>query len=145
MVTITPITFEDLAQLAALYEDLTGKITNLTLLERNFTKISGNEDYLLLGAKNQEGLLVGSVLGIICTDFVGECRPFMVLENMIVSSVSRGQGVGKKLVSNLEEWAASKSCDYIMLVSAESRKGAHAFYEAVGYKKGVVQGFKKFI
>lgn len=145
MLTISSIDSPDLGQLALLYEELTGTKTNLALLESLYKKIATNTDYILIGAKNEAQRLVGSVMGIVCTDLVGECRPFMVLENVIVSEQSRRQGIGEKLVKYIENYARERNCYYIMLVSLSKRKEAHDFYDSIGYKLGVVQGFKKYL
>lgn len=145
MLTITFINSSDLGQLALLYEELTGIKTNMVLMEKMYKKIADNTDYILIGAKDEEQRLVGSVMGIVCTDIVGECQPFMVLENVIVSEKSRRRGTGRQLVKYIENCARERNCYYIMLVSLLKRKDAHAFYESLGYNLGVVQGFKKYL
>jgi len=134
-----------LGQLAILYEELTGTKTNRALMESLYKKIADHTDYILMGAKDAEQGLVGSVMGIICTDPVGECQPFMVLENLIVKETSHRQGVGQQLVNFIENCARERNCYYIMLVSLAKRKKAHAFYESMGYGRGIVQGFKKYL
>lgn len=145
MLNISSINASDLGELAVLYDELTGKKTNLVLMESLFKKITDNTDYILIGAKDKEQRLVGSVMGIICTDIVGECQPFLVLENVIVNEKCRRQGIGGKLIQYIENWARERNCYYIMLVSLIQRKDAHEFYEVNGYKPGVVQGYKKYL
>lgn len=145
MLTISFISSSDLGQLALLYEELTGTRTNMVLMESLYKKIANNTDYILIGAKDEEQRLVGSVMGIVCTDIVGKCQPFMVLENVIVSEKSRRQGAGRQLVKYIENCARERNCYYIMLVSLLKRKEAHDFYESIGYRLGVVQGFKKYL
>jgi len=145
ILTITSINSSDLGQLGILYEELTGTKTNMVLMESLYRKIADDTNYILIGVKDKEQVLVGSVMGIICTDLVGECLPFMVLENLIVKETSRRQGMGLQLVNYLEHCARERNCYYIMLVSLAKRKKAHAFYESMGYKRGVVQGFKKYM
>lgn len=145
MVIISSIEDSDLGELAALYEELTGRKTNTALMRSLFTKIAGNPDYILIGARDQDQNITGSAMGIVCTDIVGECKPFLVLENVIVSTKCRRQGIGRNLIQYIEKWAWKRDCYYIMLVSLSERTGAHKFYEANGYKAGVVQGFKKYL
>lgn len=145
MLTISYLSSIDLEQLASLYEELTGTKTNMILMRKQFDKIIHNPDYILIGVKDEEGHLIGSVMGIICNDIVGECKPFMVLENVIVSGNCRRQGIGVKMVNYIENCAKERNCYYIMLVSLLKRKDAHSFYESLGYKLGVVQGFKKYL
>ncbi|MDQ0088526.1 ribosomal protein S18 acetylase RimI-like enzyme [Paenibacillus anaericanus] len=84
-------------------------------------------------------------MGIICHDFVGECKPFMVIENVIVSNRARRQGIGKKLMLEIERIAKERDCYYIILVSGEQRKEAHVFYEKLGFKDEKVEGYRKHL
>lgn len=145
IITITAIELADLEQFALLGEELFGAETNRAKLARVFAKIQADASYIFIGAKDEQQRLLGSAMGIVCSDTVGECRPFMVLENMIVSPQSRRQGVGKKLMEYLEAWAREQNCYCIMLLSHVRRQEAHSFYEAMGYPKDIVQGFKKYL
>lgn len=61
-----------------------------------------------------------------------------------VSSAWRRQGVGSALLSAGEAWARSKGAVAVRLVSGEARKGAHAFYQSLGYTGNKLQrNFKK--
>ncbi|WP_371380034.1 GNAT family N-acetyltransferase [Sporomusa aerivorans] len=145
MLTIAPVCAAELGELAGLYEQLTGRKSNLAVMANIFGKIINNQDYLLLGAKDQAQRLVGSLLGILCMDMVGECRPFMVLENVIVSKRCRRQGIGREMIQYIENYARERNCYYVMMISLLKRTEAHAFYEQAGYKPGVVQGYKKYL
>jgi GNAT superfamily N-acetyltransferase len=82
-------------------------------------------------------------MGIFCLDLVGECKPFMVIENVIVSKRVRRQGIGKKLMHKIEEIAKERGCSYTIFVSGEERKEAHLFYEKLGFKEENVVGYRK--
>ncbi|KYZ76744.1 GCN5 family acetyltransferase [Anaerosporomusa subterranea] len=145
MPTIVRIEGTDLKELAALSQELCGREANIACLKDTLEKIVHNPDYILIGARDDQHRLIGSVMGIICMDVVGDCRPFVVLENLIVSERARGLGIGKLLVSYIEERARERNCYYIMFASLAKRKEAHRFYESIGYAKGVVEGFKKYL
>ncbi|SMC82162.1 GNAT family N-acetyltransferase [Sporomusa malonica] len=146
MITIKNIELADLEQYAALCEELFESKTNTTRLKTILQKISANPDYILIGTIDAESQqLLGAVMGIVCMDTVGECRPFMVIENVVVSQKSRRLGIGKKLMSYIEDRARERNCYFTMFTSTAKRKEAHAFYESIGYPKGVVQGFKKYL
>lgn len=144
MVEIKRIDRNDLKDLSGLFEELSGKKTDIEMMEKSFEWIDQNEDYIVLGA-TYNGKLVGSLMGIICHDLVGECKPFMVIENVIVSRDLRGKGIGKKLMAEIERIGKERKCDYTMFVSGSQRRDAHKFYESVGYKLDEVQGFKKYL
>ncbi|KGE16557.1 GNAT family N-acetyltransferase [Paenibacillus wynnii] len=144
MVTVKEMESESLPALSELYTELINKSTDFSKLEAVFKSIKEDSRYILLGAFI-EGELLGSVMGIICQDLVGECKPFMVIENVVVSSRARRQGVGQKLMAALEVIAREKDCWYIILVSGEQRKEAHIFYEALGYREEKVEGYRKHL
>ena len=114
-------------------------------LTSSFDLINLDKDYLLIGAKDDNGNLVGSLLGIICKDLGGDCRPYIIVENVIVKSSYRGMGIGKVLMTFIEDFARMKNCYFTMLVSAFRRKDSHKFYESIGYANDVVKGFKKYL
>jgi GNAT superfamily N-acetyltransferase len=81
-------------------------------------------------------------MGIVCYDLVGDCNPFMLIENVNVLPKYQGQGVGKLLMQELEDFAQKNHCNYVILVSESKREPSHKFYEAIGYSTDQ-KGFKK--
>ncbi|MCJ8010811.1 GNAT family N-acetyltransferase [Paenibacillus sp. KQZ6P-2] len=144
MVTIKHITEEDLTALSRLYEELMGISTDEKRLTQVFKSAEASGNYHILGAF-YEGELAGSLMGIVCLDFVGDCKPFMVIENVIVSDRIRRQGIGKKLMAGIEQIARDHDCGYIIFVSGEKRKEAHQFYAKLGYRDEKVEGFRKLL
>jgi GNAT superfamily N-acetyltransferase len=140
--TIGPVGEPDLERLAILLQELSGQPTDLQAMHRNFHAIKDREDYRLVGAWI-DGELVGSLLGILCTDLVGDGRPFMVLENVVVSRSHHRRGIGRALLEHIEAQCRRDRCSYAMFVSGAQRTEAHAFYESIGYGTDAVQGFKK--
>jgi len=130
----------DLPQLARLFEALSGLPTPLARLETAFAGMAAHPDYHLVGVRDGS-FLAGAALGIVCLDCVGGCRPFLVVENLIVAETHRRRGVGRRLLGELERRGRERDCFYVMLVSGRDRGPAHAFYAAMGYGAGA--GFKK--
>ncbi|MEI0740098.1 hypothetical protein VQ056_31650 [Paenibacillus sp. JTLBN-2024] len=95
MTDIRHIAESDLPALARLYEELMGIPTNGDRMLQVFRSAESSGNYHILGAFH-EGELAGSLMGIICLDFVGSCKPFMVIENVIVSSRIRRAGHRKE-------------------------------------------------
>lgn len=61
-----------------------------------------------------------------------------------VAGKVRRQGVGKALLQAGEEWARETGAVAVRLVSGETRKGAHTFYQSLGYTGNKLQrNFKK--
>ncbi|PZM61907.1 GNAT family N-acetyltransferase [Paenibacillus dendritiformis] len=143
MIRIAPVTADQLEELAALYTELEGNVTNRERLREKFALLQDHPDYLLLGAVHESGRLVGSVMGITCQDLTGNCRPFMVLENMIVTEAFHRSGIGQMLVQTVEQAAQERGCHSVMLFSSTGRNDAHRFYEKLGFLKDAAYGFVK--
>lgn len=144
MVYIEQIEMKHLPQLAELYEELIGVSTNLVKMEETYQTLLEDKSYYVLGAF-YENELAGSLMGILCKDLIGECEPFMVIENVVVSSKIRRQGIGRKLMNEIEMIARQQNCSYIILVSGGQRVEAHQMYESMGYREEHVEGFRKFL
>lgn len=144
MVTINQIETKHLPQLAELYEELVGVSTNLVKMEETYAEILEDKSYYVLGAF-YENELAGSLMGILCKDLIGESEPFMVIENVVVSSKVRRQGIGRKLMLEIEEIARQHGCSYMILVSGGQRVEAHRMYESLGYREEHVEGFRKHL
>ncbi len=142
---VEKITANDLPKLARLYEQLVEEETNQDRMKGIFIKMDTCDDYYLLGAKTENNLLVGSIMGIVCLDLLKQCRPFMVMENLIVDSKWQGKGAGKLLLAEIESIARKRNCIFIQFCSSSYRKAAHKFYEACGYDLNEVHGFRKFL
>ena len=132
----------DIPQLAQLYKLFWNEESNIGKMYITFDSIQLNQSHHLLGYFSDDNMLIGTVMGIICQELYGECKPFMVLENMIVAVNMRKKGVAKKLISELEKRATAAGCNQIILVTEKTRTDACGFYEAMGFSKENA-GYKK--
>jgi len=82
---ITKLTENDLPALASLYKHFWGEESSVDKMKTTFAVLNDNPDYIFLVARHDERI-VGSVIGIICHELYGECKPFMVIEDMIVDN-----------------------------------------------------------
>ena len=73
----------DLPQLALLYEQFWGEKSHPEKMARQLKELERRDTHIVLGAVEGDTLL-GSVMGIVCEELYGDCRPFLVVENMIV-------------------------------------------------------------
>jgi GNAT superfamily N-acetyltransferase len=108
-------------------------------LTENYKKTKDDSRYALLVAREGKQVL-GSAIGIVC---IALDTPFLVVENVIVRQDCRGKGIGRAIFDELDQFAREKNCGYAILASSGYRKGAHKFYEAVGYNDDV-RGFRKY-
>ena len=108
------------------------------ILEKN----RNNPSHMVLGAKI-DGELVGTLLSSTCEMLFGECRSFMVIEDVVVDKSHRRQGIGHALMQHVEALAQENNCSYIMLITDRDRIGSQQFYKSLGYDTGGYCAFKK--
>ena len=135
---IEKLKLEDLEQVVQLHKLIIPFALDLEVAKETCQKMMQNEDFYLLVAK-EEGEVIGTVTGICCKTLA---TPFFVVEDMVVRETHRGKGVGRALMEELERISLENHSAYAILVSSGHRKGAHKFYEELGYTDDV-RGFRK--
>lgn len=96
---------------------------------------------LIYFVAEQESQLVSACNLTIVPNLTRGTRPFGVIENVITHPDFRRRGLAKRVLDTAVETAKQAGCYKVMLMSGTSRKGAHALYEKVGFKKGTKVGF----
>jgi ribosomal protein S18 acetylase RimI-like enzyme len=132
----------DLESLAKLYEQFWGEKSSLEMMQKTFRRLKTNPDYIFFVAE-QSGHIAGAVMGIICEELYGDCRPFMVIEDVVVDWANRHEGIGSALIREIENYADSLNCNYIIFVTESERTDAIRFYQSLGYFPDAYRGFKK--
>ena len=141
---IDKLTEQDLEPLSEIFVQFWHEKSSLDKMRATFSRIAINPAYLLLTAKHN-GRLVGFVMGIICEELYGQCKPFMVIEDLIVDANQRRNGIGTALMRELEKSAIAHGCCQIIFVTEAERTEAHQFYMSLGYDYEPYKGFKKRI
>jgi GNAT superfamily N-acetyltransferase len=92
--------------------------------------------------------LSGSAVGL-CTihlfDVIHEDAAVAMLSVLIVTADVRRSGVGRRLVEEAERWARTSGAGRIVVATGLSRKGAHSFYEALGYEHNARRYIKRMV
>ncbi len=66
------------------------------------------------------------------------------VEDLVVTSSRRSEGIGRRLIDAAVEWARERGCTHLQLESGHGRKDAHRFYRSNGVPEyGLV--FKRVI
>jgi len=88
----------------------------------------------------------GVVSGLIALDFMyylplgtTTCR----ITALVVSSATRGQGLGRQLLREAERRARTAGAARLELASGSQRTDAHAFYRACGFSDGTLRFIKR--
>lgn len=74
---------EDIPKLAQLYKQFWNEESLVEIMHEQFIKFQKNNSHILISAI-ENNKLIGSVMGVICEELYGDCKAFLVLENMIV-------------------------------------------------------------
>jgi len=135
------LTERDLFALAELFGQFWGQESSHEKMRVSFQKISKNPAYIPLAAK-QNDRLFGFAMGIICGELYGDCKPFMVIEDIIVDKNQRRNRVGVSFIQELKKIAFTNDCCQIIFVTEADRLDAHHFYRAMGYRWESYKGFK---
>jgi ribosomal protein S18 acetylase RimI-like enzyme len=141
-VNITRLTEYDLPSLAELFTQFWGEVSSIEKMKSSFAKISNSPTYILLAAKQNEKL-IGFAMGIICRELYGDCKPFMVIEDLIVHKNQRRSKVGSGLMRELEKIAIENDCCQVIFVTEAKRTEGCRFYKSLGYEFEPHRGFKR--
>lgn len=128
---------EDLPVICDLYQELV-QGCRLETMRDNYEIMNDQENYYFLVAECENKVL-GTATVIVC--HVLDCT-FLTIENVVVAENARGLHIGKRIFEKIDVLAEHYQCQYAILVSSGFRKGAHQFYEAMGYADDV-RGFRK--
>ena len=141
---IERLTDDDLTPLAEMFQQFWGEKSSVEKMRKTFSRLATNPAYILLAAKQNERL-AGFAMGIICEELYGDCKPFMVIEDLIVDKTQQRRGVGSALMRELEKCAWENDCCQIIFVTEADRTQAYRFYRSLGYESEPYKGFKKQI
>jgi ribosomal protein S18 acetylase RimI-like enzyme len=141
---IDTVSKEDLPSLADLYQQLLPNTPSLDKMEKVVESNSSNSNHIVLVAK-EDGKIIGSLFGSCCEMLFGDCKSFMVVEDVIVDNEYRGKGVGSQLMTEIENRAKNNNCSYIMLITDSDRIDSQKFYNSLGYKSSEYCAFKKHL
>jgi GNAT superfamily N-acetyltransferase len=102
-------------------------------VQRSIELIENHPDHFLRVAINQSGQTIAWIHG--CAETPIEAPPYVRVSSLVVDAAHRGNGIGKRLMIEVEDWARGKGIRLVSLRSQTYREEAHRFYEHIGYKK----------
>lgn len=79
----------------------------------------------------------GAVVGMVTAQLVvstAEGGPSALVEDMVVESAERGRGIGRRLLSAAEAWAAARGATRLQLLADRENAPALGFYGRAGWR-----------
>ena len=91
-----------------------------------------NKHHIIIGFENEQ---TRKIIGFVHAELYESLYMDTGLNilGLAVDSNFQGQGIGKKLMSSIEDYALKNNISYIRLNSNVRRIDAHKFYESIGY------------
>ncbi len=141
-VIVRRATINDVKDIAALYVQLVSD-SAVSVLPEQIVEISNDKNTALFVCEHNDRV-IGTALVSLCADVMYGFQPFAVVENVIVDSSDRNQGIGTILLRHIEAFCLASDCSKIMLLSSSQREQAHRFFERHGFVGYSKRGFVKY-
>jgi len=144
--TIRSATANDLPALLSLLaqmhgEEATSQVT--AELEAVAAEVLSSPSRTLLVAERMEEI-VGTLDLIVVPNLTRGGKPWAAIENVVVDSSQRRQGIGGALVDVAVDIARARGCYKLQLVSHKRRDAAHALYRHAHFD-APVQGYRRYL
>ena len=137
------ITIFDAQEIQSISNFELGYDVNLDIVKKQIRKLTNdNKHNIIIGFENEQ---TRKIIGFVHAELYESLYMDTGLNilGLAVDSNFQGQGIGKKLMSSIEDYALKNNIGYIRLNSNVRRIDAHRFYESIGYVCDKTQ--KRFI
>ena len=132
---VRPMHADDLPAVRELSAQL-GYPTGEDALAARFARIDAMSDAAIFVAEHDHRV-IGWVE--VHSRWVLESEPCAEIVGLVVDGMTRRQGAGRALVSQVEEWARQQGFARVRVRSNAARVESHAFYPALGYERRKTQ------
>ena len=129
-VTVRLARVKDAGRIAELATQL-GYPTTLEQMRRRLSQVGQTEERAVYVAV-RDGRVVGWIH--VCVRPLVQVDRAAEIEGLVVDEACRGQGIGRLLIRQIEQWVGEKGCDTIYVRSNIICEGAHVFYQELGYE-----------
>lgn len=133
----------DLTDLLELYEHLHRKdepLPPLADIKSHWAAILANPDLLYFGKFAGDALVSSCTLSLI-PNLTRGCRPYGIIENVVTHARHRKKGYGRAVLQHALEFAWTRKCYKVMLLTGRKEEQVYRFYESVGFDRYAKQGF----
>ena len=128
-VLIRPAREGDAAEIARLSSQLGYPTTEIKIRSRLQRLLASPLDLVLVAASNDT--VVGWIHGVLSQLLESEFR--VEISGLVVDESFQRQGIGRKLVQHIEEWANERGVGELSVRCRTTRLEAHKFYESLGF------------
>ena len=137
-ITIRQATEADLEDVLALYEGIEDSAQQVLSLEEAramLAQFARYPSYRLWVACDpaQHGAVVGTYALLVMHNLAHRGAPSAIVEDVVVAPNQQGRGIGRQMMAHAMQQARDAGCYKLALSSNARRKGAHAFYESLGF------------
>lgn len=129
-IVIRPALFEDAESIAMLCTQL-GYSAARSQVEQRLNILNSNEHHVIYVATLPTNEVVAWIHAHRCDLII--MPPQAIVLGVVVDKNYRNSGIGKRLITCIENWAIDKGCDAVLIRSNIIRKEAHIFYQKIGY------------
>jgi len=88
-----------------------------------------------------DGRLASTCMIALVANLASAGRPFAVIEHVVTLPQFRGRGLARATIQFALDFAQSRNCCKVMLLSGVQRPAAHRLYESLGFRGDVERGF----
>ena len=142
---------DDIPRILELYQDLVITTSQQELkrgspgddYQRVFNEIQNMPGYELL-VVDENGAVLGTMVLLIIPNLSHSALPWALVENMVVDSSYRRQGLGRLLMDYAIACAREAGCYKLTLSSNKKRPEAHRFYRSSGFEDSA-HGFRMYL
>ncbi|EGF88995.1 hypothetical protein HMPREF0433_00382 [Gemella sanguinis M325] len=127
------ITIFDAQEIQSISNFELGYDVNLDIVRKQIRKLTNdNKHNIIIGFENEQ---TRKIIGFVHAELYESLYMDTGLNilGLAVDSNFQGQGIGKKLMNSIEDYALKNNISYIRLNSNVRRIDAHKFYESIGY------------
>ena len=127
------ITIFDAQEIQSISNFELGYDVNLDIVKKQIRRLTNdNKHNIIIGFENEQ---TRKIIGFVHAELYESLYMDTGLNilGLAVDSNFQGQGIGKKLMSAIEDYALKNNISYIRLNSNVRRIDAHKFYESIGY------------
>ena len=127
------ITIFDAQEIQSISNFELGYDVNLDIVKKQIRRLTNdNKHNIIIGFENEQ---TRKIVGFVHAELYESLYMDTGLNilGLAVDSNFQGQGIGKKLMSAIEDYALKNNISFIRLNSNVRRVEAHKFYESIGY------------